>query len=108
LLLDPEAQEGLVRRLTEEHLHRLDFEKFDVIDEQFEGHLDGNVLRRRSPWWFWDARAEMVGALWRGHGAKIIGEQIACGKADRAKNGLGTTPSKAIDEDPIASRGNRQ
>ena len=108
LLLNPEVREGVGRCLTEEHLHRLDFEKFHIVNEQFEGHLEGNILRRRTSWWLGNAWAEMCGALWEGHGAKIVCEQITRGEADSGKDGLGTTACKAMQEYLIPCRGDRQ
>ena len=63
LLIDPEPRERVGRRLVEERLHRLDFEEFHVINEQFEGHLEGNILRRRASWRFGNTRTEMGSAF---------------------------------------------
>lgn len=77
LLLGPEAREQVGCRLTEECLHWLDFEECDVLHQQCKGHLEGNILRRRSTWRLRYPGAKVCGAFWQGHGGKIVREQIA-------------------------------
>jgi hypothetical protein len=72
LLINPEAHGGGGRRLTEERLYRLDCEKFDIINQQFKGKLEGNILLGWCPWRFGNA-GSCRALLRSGPRGKIIG-----------------------------------
>ena len=76
LLIDPEPRQGVCRQAAQEILTRLDFEKFHIINKQFEGNLQGDGVVGGFTGRLWNARPEMFGASWWRGMVKIIRKEI--------------------------------